>query len=274
MEIWHSLTFGNKDQVDAEIAALGVKYKKGLLPGGGYLLHIDVRESDPEWPRLAEMIRRTGALDMFDTVFTPEEILNAEWSRLMPSFKQGYPQPESTMRWRDIAYQNRCPQCGTGYRQITPFHLAKEPRMGKKDFVSLFWTLSLFCTSRVLDSLDASQIRGYEVWDAILHRSKQPSTVVWQLLFPHVAAPALAEQDRLQPEPCPYCGITKYGYHKKGYMHLERTALVAGTDFQLTHEWFGSGQRAFRETLISRRIAQLIFDKGWRGVSLKPVMLI
>ena len=60
----------------------------------------------------------------------------------------------------------------------------------------------------------------------------------------------------------------------KGKMYIKRDALSTNLDFIKTHEWFGSGLIAFRETLISNRIAQLILDEGWKGVRLKVVELV
>jgi hypothetical protein len=272
MEIWHRITFGHIDGVDATIEAMNIKHKRNPLPGGGYLIHIDINESDPQWPQLAAVVRQKNALDMHDTIFTPEEILNAEWVRLIPVFEQGYPQPKETWVENSINYENECSKCGVGFRQKTPFRLAKEPCLGKNDFVCLYWTYTLFCPSKVLETLRAHQLRGYEVWEAIIHRTNQPSKVVSQLVFPNVAMPGLADVDKVKPETCPQCGITKYAPHMRGYMHLKREALMSEMDFLQTYEWFGGMPHSgFREILVSNRLARLILEKGWRGVALKPV---
>jgi hypothetical protein len=275
MEISHRITFGHIDAVDDVIEDLKIKHKRSPLPGGAYLIHIDMLESDPRWPQLAKLVRDKGALDMYDTKFRECEILEAQWVRALPAFQQVYPRPEENMEWKQITYENACPKCGVGYRQKAPFRLAKEPRMGKHHFLCLFWTWTLFCTPEVLETLKAQQIRGYEVCEAILHRTGQPSEVVSQLVFPKVTEPCLADVDKIKPERCPECGITKYAYHKRGYMHLRRDALEANLDVVVTHEWFGSGGHGgFREILISNRLASLILEKGWQGVALKPVELI
>jgi hypothetical protein len=273
VEIWHRITFGHKDDIDATIESLNVKHEKSPLPSGGYLIHIDISESDVRWPQIATLAQQKGAVNIYNTIFTSEETLNAEWIRLIPMFEQGYPQPEEG--WEQIAYESECSKCGAGYRQKTPFRLTKEPRLGKHDFLCLYWTYTLFCTSKVLEVLQTHQIRGYAVWEAIIHRTNQPSKIVSQLVFPSVASPGLAEADKLQPETCPECGITKYASHLRGYMHLKREALETDVDVLQTHEWFGSGgHMGFREILISNRLARLFLDQGWRGIALKPVEVI
>jgi rubredoxin len=274
VETWHRITFGDKDNVDAALEALNIKYKKSPLLRGSYLLHIDITETDPRWRQIAALVREKNAPDMYNSVFTDSEITTAEWVRLMPVFERGYPQPEAGMAWAQLAYRNDCPKCGAGFQQKAPFRLKGEPHLGKHDFLCLYWTYTVFCTPKVLEALKRRHIQGYDVWEAIIHRTNQPSQVVSQLVFPHVAEPALADVDKLQPVTCPQCGITKYAYHKRGYMHLMRGALQRDVDVQVTNEWFGSGHSGFREILISNRLARLIVQEKWRGVALKPVILI
>jgi hypothetical protein len=57
-------------------------------------------------------------------------------------------------------------------------------------------------------------------------------------------------------------------------MYLKREALLPDTDFVLTHEWFGHGLLAWREMLVSNRVANLILAKGWSGVRFKVVELV
>ncbi len=273
MEIWHRIMFSKQEAVDNTLNGLGIKYRKSSLPGEHYVITFEIAESDRRWPQVAELIREKNAPNLYNTTFTPQEVQAAEWIRLMPTFEQGYPQPEDG--WQDTTYADECPKCGVGYRQKAPFRLAKEPRLGQHSFMSLYWAYTVFTTAKVLEVLSAQGIRSYERWDALIHRTGQPSQVVAQLFFPIAAGPGLTEEDQLQPETCPQCGITKYGYHKRGYMRLKRDALRTDVDVQLTQEWFGSGGHSgFREILISNRLARLIVENQWRGVSLKPVELI
>ena len=140
--------------------------------------------------------------------------------------------------------------------------------MGKKDFMSLYWTYALFCTPRVLSELQSHEIRGYQVWDAIIHRSNTPSQKVSQLFIPTVASPGLV---RVEDLTCSSCNVTKYYPHTRGVMYLKRDVLVSDVDIMQTYEWFGSGHAAYREILVSNRFARLVIDKGWKGVVLKVV---
>jgi len=276
MEIWHHVVFGKQDGADPYLDKLGITYTKAPLPAPDtYIIAFDITESDPKWPEVKELITERRALDIWETEFAPEEIISADWVRLMPTFLQGYPQPDGAFKWRDNAYAYVCAGCGIKDGQKEPFYLKKEPKMGKNDFVALYWIHKVFCTFKVLAVLEASQIKGYETRDALMWRTKQPSQTVKQLVIPHIADPGLADEDKEEPETCPVCGVTKYSYHNRGFMRMHRNALDTDADFQMTYEWFGSGSKnAFREHLVSRRVARLIVEQGWRGVLLKPVELV
>ena len=273
MNIWHRITFGKYDGVDHIIENLGIKFAKTPGLEGYYLITFEIDESDPRWPQIANLVEEKNALNLYETFFTSQEIEAAEWTRLSPTFEQGYTTPKEG--WELTTYADECHKCGAGYRQKAPFQIAKEPRLGRYDFMSLYWAYAVFTTQQVITALAAAGIRGYERWDVLLHRTGQPSQVVSQLFFPEIAEAGLAEEDQLQPEICPQCGLTKYGYHKRGYMHYRRNALRTGVDIQLTQEWFGSGSHiGFREILISNQLTRLIMENKWRGVSLKPVKLV
>jgi len=279
MDIYHRVSFSSHDNVEDFIKANKIKYMISPIPGTPdevyYLIHFDIYESHPAWPQIEALIKEKNAGNMFDTAFSESEIRSAEWVRFSPGFEQGYPQPESGMGWHNVTYKNYCPRCGAGFSQKAPFHIKKEPRMGKNYFLSLYWTETAFCTQKVLEAFKNCGIKGYEVWPAILHKSKQPSDVISQLIFPYVAGPGLADEDKLEPWICPVCGITKYTYHKRGYMHIQRQALRTDVDCQLTFEWFGGGGgMGWREMLISNRLVNLILDQGWKRLRLKPVKLI
>jgi rubredoxin len=275
LDIYQKVTFSDEDKVDDLLKEIKIEHKISPLPGGkgGYLIHLDIDESHSAWHTIETLIKEKQAVDMYDTSFSESELRSAEWVRFRPSFEHGYPQPENG--WDKITYEKECPRCGAGFRQKAPFHIAKEPRMGKNNFLSLYWTETAFCTQKALEALKNSGIKGYEVWPAILHKFNKPSDVISQLILPYFADPGLADEDKLEPWTCPVCGLTKYAYHKRGYMHIKRQALRTDLDCQLTYEWFGGGgHMGWREMLISNRFVNLILDQGWKGLRLKPVKVV
>jgi hypothetical protein len=277
MEINHHLGInGDHDkEFFNEVNRLGLKYEVSPLPNATIgLVTFDIEEADPRWEAIQKMIDLYGAFNLIETYFTPEEILQSEWNRLLPTYEWGYPQPENNMKWEQLALSGMCPNCGAGYTQIAPLRMKRDPKLGRQHLFSLYWMRSFFCKHEVIDALKENQINGYEVWEAVIHSTNQPSTLVSQLLFPEVTAPGLFEGDKNRPEHCSECGVTKYGYHNRGKLRLHQEA-IRDADFQMIHEWFGSGRKdAFREVIVSNRVARLILSKGWRGVRLKPVDIV
>jgi rubrerythrin len=214
-----------------------------------------------------------GPGDLLETVFSDEEIMESKWLRLKSTFEQGYPQPKPHWPLKQLSYDLVCPKCAI-YKQTHPMRLAKEPSLGKKSFMSFIIASEIFCTPEVILGLEKIPAKGYEVWDAVIHKTGIPSGRVRQLFVSGIASPGVIIEDDLERKTCPVCGTTKYYPHVKGIMYLKREALLPDTDFMLTNEWFGHGLLAWREILVSNRVASLILDKGWQGVRFKVVEVV
>lgn len=99
MKIWHRVAFNGdiKHGFSQAIELAGIKYKISPLPHHKVgLIYFDIDESDSAWNEVEELIRKYGASDVYQTTFDNKEILASEWLRLIPTFQQGYPQPEET----------------------------------------------------------------------------------------------------------------------------------------------------------------------------------
>jgi hypothetical protein len=282
MDIKHRISINSKKDAEfmSAIIELGIDHKAIELPGGSSkLVTFVIAESDPRWETVAKLIKSYkdyeiyGPGDLFETVFSEDEIRNASWLRLKSTFEQGYPQPKPHWPIKQLSYDIICPKCAI-YRQTHPMRLAKEPNLGRKSFMSLIWAAEIFCTPEVILGLESIQARGYEVWDALIHKTGKPSERVRQLYVPGIASPGVIIDDDLERKICPVCGTTKYYPHVKGTMYLKREVLLPDTDFMLTHEWFGHGLLAWREMLVSKRVANFVLDKGWGGVRFKVVELV
>lgn len=276
MDIIHRISINSKK--DAELMSvvfeLGIDHKAGELPGGNsQLITFVIVESDPHWAIISELVEKKGAVNLVETTFTEEEIRNASWLWLKSTFEQGYPQPKLHWPIKQLSYELICPKCAI-YNQTHPMRLAKEPNLGRKSFMRTIWAAEIFCTPEVVLGLESIQARGYEVWHALIHKTGKPSERVRQLVVPGIASPGVIVADDLERKICPVCGTTKYYPHVKGPMVLNREALLPDTDFILTREWFGHGLLAWREMLVSNRVASFILDQGWSGVRFKVVEVV
>jgi hypothetical protein len=281
MDIKHRITVNSSDKnFISSIMSMGVEHKAFPQPvTGGQLITIFIFESDPHWDNVVQLVKSQeyfeiyGIGDQFETTFSEAEIRQAEWLRLISTFEQGYPQPKLHWPIKQLSYEITCPKCAI-YKQTHPMRLAKEPTLGRKSFMTTTWAAEVFCTPQAIMSLDELRMRGYEAWDVLLHRTSEPLEKVRQLYIPGVAFPGVIIEDDLERHTCPVCGVTKYYPHMKGAMRFKREALLSDTDFMLTHEWFGVGYLAWREMLVSNRVASLVLDKDWSGVRFKVVELV
>jgi hypothetical protein len=280
MDIKHSISV-NSTESDflRAIINMGVVYNMIKLPGtGGNLITILISELDPFWNSVVILVQTQkrfevyGEGDMFETYFSEVEIRAAEWLRLVPSFEQGYPQPRAHWPIKQLSFELLCINCAI-YNQTESMRLVKEPHLGKKTFMSFITTAEIFARPAFFQALEDIQAMGYEAKKVLIHKTGTPSEVVSQLYVNNVAEPGLLDQNKLDNVICPVCGTIKYFAHMNGVMKYKKESLRADVDFIRTHEWFGSGYIAWREILVSNRIARLILDNKWEGVRLKVIEL-
>ncbi len=273
MDIFHRITFNASIKPDLlkKIKYLDVPSKSMALPrNGGVLVFVDISESDPRWGAVSEMISLYGAADMVETFFTEEEIRAADWLRMISTFEQGYPQPKPHWPLKQLSYEILCPKCAIR-RQTKPLRVAKEPSLRTKSFMSLIWMADILCVPEVIQGLNDIQAVGFEPWDVLIHKTNTPSEKVKQLYITSTAHPGLVLDPTHKRIECPECGTVKHYPHVRGKMKIKQKALLDGLDFMLTAEWFGHGYLAWKEILVSKRVASFILEQGWKGIRFKVV---
>lgn len=277
MEIIHQLVFKSREEpkLFQFLESTGIKFKAVKLPdNSGLSVSAQIEESNPAWSSMSRFIDKENILHSFETIFSEREILDAEWLRVVNVFEHGYPQPENGWIKKPNNYGEFCASCGV-FKQTKPYYIFKEPTLGKNKFMSLIWTGdSLFTVPEVIEALKNNQIKGIEVWEVMIHKSKQPARSIFQIFIPEITAPSLIDKESLANSTCSGCGVTKYEYHRYGKMFYKQNGIPQGVDIVRTHEWFGSGHLAYREILISNRLAKIIIENKWKGLRMKVVQLI
>lgn len=276
MEIYHRISFSNKRKPDLVkiVEEQNIEYEKKELPGSGtsFLYIIEIFESDPRWKKIEKKIEDT--VNLYQTIFDRDEILSAKWCRISSTFENGFPQPKNKWVEKKPNLTVLCRQCGT-YEQIAGFDIKKEPNMKKADFMTLYWSYSLFGTYKVIQEFKENNIRGVEYWDVNIYKQNKPSEIIQQIYVKQVLAPGLVDGESLDPKICNSCGVVKYKPHLRGYMRMDRNIFKdLKVDFVRTNEWFGDGAKAFSEIIISNMVARTIIENNWRGVLLKPIKLV
>lgn len=258
----------------------GIELSLNPTVGGRYVLVVvSIDESNPNWQEVVDIAKihkefeSYGMGDFFETYFTDAEIRKAAWSRLIPTFEQGYSQPEAEFPIVQSSYELFCNHC-VQHRQIDSMRFKKEPHMGRKSFMTQIANGEIHCTPNVFEKLAQIHATGYKPWNCVIHKTGVPLEKVKQLYVTEEAKPGMIPYEGLTKIICPVCGRPKYYSHKKGVMQIKKKAIISNVDFQRTAEWFGSGYIAFQEILVSNRIANLILDEGWQGVRLKVVELV
>lgn len=270
MDIIHRIDFEPEDAVEPTLDALGIQYEK--LPFVNRVItRVRLSESAPQWPKFRALYTAKGKTwDVYETYFSKEEILAAEWLRINGGFLDiDYPQPERRWQEEHFNYEAKCPNCGA-FRQVSSFFIKAEPKSRRYDFMSLYWTSALLASPRVFTVLEEKGIQGYERWPAFINKTQEPATTVAQLFVSTVAAPGIVGAEDLDPVVCPVCGAFKYNkYHKRGVMYLCREAIPAGVDMFETYEWFGDGHQPRRELIVSNRFVRLFYAEKWKGLFFK-----
>jgi len=276
MRIWRRGFIGTENQHFLE--ANHIKYKPCFsvkYPTRIQNYMFEVPEDNCAWPGLKVLLK--GDHTFIHTEFTSGEISQAEWCIILGDHSiealcaEGY-------GWHRQYYADQCSKCGSGWRQIAPFRIKKEPKLGKNQFSSFGSGFELFCTPLVLDEFDRQGISGFETRPIILDKEDRPIQGLKQLVVNAIAEPAIAEElvehERYSQTDCPLCGRTWHADYVRGMLPLRRAALKPNTDFQLTDEWFGSGANARREILVSQRVVRAILENEWKGAELIPIQAV
>lgn len=235
----------------------------------------DVCEDSNLWPDLKVYVDREP--HFINTFFTDNERLSAEWCILRGA---GIIRPNAPIGgyWNRNYYKGFCRVCGSGWTQVTPFHLSKEPKLGRNAFASFGSAFELFARNEIFERLKIENVRGTHTWPIWFGTEGRASERAQQMVVESVAEPAIAdelvEHEHYRWTDCTGCGRRWHLFYNRGMLPLRRSGLRTGVDFQMTNEWFGSGRAARREILVSNRIVRLILENNWKGADLSPVQIV
>lgn len=241
----------------------------------GFHGFFDISESDARWPKVKKILECEGLFyTVTNAVFTKKEIKSAKWIYIGPDYMCGYPMPDGYAEYEDISFtgDKQCSSCGIGLEQKATIHLKGEPKMGKKSFMSIFWTYNIFATSAVFEIMAKNGITGYDPLPAIHQRKNTNLKTVMQLSVPRKLDMSIID-DNLVRDKNP-CGHLKYNVLTRGMMRFPRQAFEDMPDFVQTCDWFGSGHSAFRLVLASAKFVKIYMENKWKGLSLSPVELV
>jgi len=272
MEISHRVTFNKFSNVEVYLNDLGIKYKKIELPGDHYTLHFDIKESDPNWIKIFNLIKEKDGFSIPVTIFTNDEILSAQFCLAIPSFETEYPFPED--RWveaKNNFYENYCNKCGTYTKQKEPYRVYKEPNLRGNYFMTLVWgNLNVFITYTVESGLN--KLTNIETRPVYIKNTDVKSNSITQLVIDMFTEEGIIPNLDVKSSTCPICHTLKYNYPKRGTL-MYTPSKLKDVDLQYTIEWFGDGLEAFHLPIFSHKIVEKILTEKWKGLQFKPVLL-
>lgn len=281
MEIWHQINLSSSYRQDINILSavekLGITGKKTSGPGGtSHLFTLKIKESDPIWESLENILRSEGYSGGFTyTTFDQKEILSAEWLRVLAN-EIAYPEPNSYPA-KPNNMVDVCPNkhCRCHAQQISPYIIRREPKIGNSTFAGLHWTVCLLISTTAIESFISQGFLGHRLLPVLVgNKSRKESLVVKQIVTTNETSGGLIEVRPNKSSICNICNTYKHNYISVGMMHYQKVALPKNLDFVMTKEWFGDGAFAFRELFITQRVVRWIIDNGYKGLNLQPIKLL
>lgn len=240
----------------------------------------DIYEDDPHWQVIGPALEKIGAFRLSETIFTKQELQEAEWLRVRSKWHNGYPQPESAFGYLSMTYDDAhlCRECGAGGVQKDSFRLSKAPKWGTRHFFSLNWVFDeLFVDDTARSILESSGLTGFRFLPVKNKRGTEEFPGVHQLFIEALTQPGVVTggRDIDNVYTCEACARVKHHPTGIGMHRFRREALDGMPDICRTHETWGWGSGADRHILISQRMYRLIVDNRLaRSLEFEPIQLV
>ena len=212
MKIQHTLTFPNEPKIRSSLAGMGVP------PDDSIILNFKIYESDPSWPQVAELIKRTpSVVDIVSMEFLKSELQSATHLVMKPSWRHGYPMPDDDFGYLDATYDlsSYCQACGIGGVQNAAFRLKGEPKWGRRSLLQVNWVFDEYFVTPELYS-EVFEPFGVGAREVLQYRKLEPLQTVLQLDISSVSPVGLS-MDGCSYEVCRDCDRLKYAPLSRGY---------------------------------------------------------
>jgi hypothetical protein len=258
MKVVHRISVASSTSVAASLSELGVRVASAGL------VSFEVDESDSSWLAVEPWVRAHGAVDVPTTQFSADELDAASWLELVADWHHGHPQPEKDFGYLQVTFDDACPVCGSGRRQVGAFQLKGEPKWGRRNVLQLNWVFDEFFVTPELWSSVFEPI-GVAARPVVDRKGSVLQTVV-QLV---VDAEVDVETNGLACQVCDVCGQAKFAAPTRGFSPEPRD-LGVSVPMARSRQWFGSGARAFREVIVSQEFRRSLAAAGINGASFRP----
>lgn len=240
---------------------------------------LEILESNKFWPEINKYLV-THKMDPYtDTVYSKEEMKQAQWFSLRSDWRWEYPQPADDGSYQHITYSemNFCEECGSGLTQIEKFRAKKTPNWKKRNFLMLNWIDDeLFLNDIAKNILSNSNLKGFDFFDVVKPRTDIKLENFNQLKVKNILCHGLVDQDNTicETTKCKKCGVVKYALTGRGLIYKKSTFNV-NVDIVNSYEVFGWGHAAPRSIFVNQKFYQVIINNGLeKHLVFKPIKII
>ena len=244
------------------------------------LVVFDILESNPHWSHISSHLESHHLFCLSDTIFSKQELADAEWLSMRSKWHFGYPQPEDAFKYEAITYikDRICKTCSRDLVQQDAFRLKKTPNWGKRHFGEVFWVEDeMFLRDEVVDIFKKENISGIFFGVVKNKTGKETLLNINQLIIPYILDEGIDEKQTLLKKisVCAQCGRKKYLHSGIGPLVFNKKVFVNAPDIVKTGEVFGDGHFASRYILIRQKVYQTIIKYHLeRGLEFSPLVLV
>ena len=276
MEIKRHVTGRHDDDLELLkfVKENGIPYKDG-----GIIFSFDIYESSKYWSFISRYLIENDGRATCETVFSIEELENAEWLEIRSQWRNGYPQPESGFKYETITYarDNYCKECGSGLKQIDSFRIKKEPNWGQRCFMMLNWIPDEFFVNESTKKLLENEIDGISFCEVKDKKGAETIPDTYQIIIPVLSFEGLIEDPEILHDAlvCPSCKIKRFHTNGRGMLTFKKDTFDNAPDMVKTAEIFGWGHSSSHNIIISGKVYKFLKEnKLDRGLVFEPIKLV
>lgn len=247
-----------------------------------HVASIDMYSSNLHWPNIEAILKKNKGHWQSDTIFTKDELAQAQWMRVRTIWRTGYPQPMNGFGYQTITYtrDHYCDKCGIGLEQVDAFRIQKVPAWGRRHFLAPFWVEDeLFVSEAVKNAFQDTGITGVAFTEVRDRTGKKVLDGVYQLRILNVLEKGLenSPENLRSCSICEKCGRSKSRSNVGIRVQYNSSVFDNAPDIVKTGDYFGveGNMSPARKIIISQKTYQTIVKyKLDRSLMFYPIDLV
>ena len=271
MRIKHRFAFGKNDtDIFALLSDHCIEYDRGDI-----ISVVEITEDDKNYKTVAEIFQKHKIQPISETIYSKQEIKEAEWLTIRSTWRNDYPQPEKDFGYMLSTYDSSdyCDQCGKGLVQKGCFSIKKKPKWGSRQFLMINWIHDeLFISGKAESVLKSNSVKGIDFYE-VNNSSNKPIEGIKQIYVKTCLPPGMKKASVKNELVCRKCGVVKY-MRKQGFIYYDKEVFNGiSDDIVKSHEKFGEITCASK-IFITKKLHEVIINNHIdRGLVFEPIKL-